>query len=171
MDHRDGTEPWPEMATYCSGFRMVGFCGSDLNSFRGLNPLVSFPRIPGHEVSASIVKGSRVDPRSGWMWLFLRIPVAGNARHATAAVPMPANSTRLWAYSETARSRNTSRTSRKIYPAKLTLKSCAWWNPYCGVSRGGPWTRDRGRYGRGHGLRRRGTRRRGCCPALGAPGP
>ena len=36
--------------------RMVGFCGSDLNSFRGLNPLVSFPRIPGHEVSATIVQ-------------------------------------------------------------------------------------------------------------------
>ena len=39
--------------------RMVGFCGSDLNSFRGRNPLVSFPRIPGHEVSATIVEGSR----------------------------------------------------------------------------------------------------------------
>jgi threonine dehydrogenase-like Zn-dependent dehydrogenase len=36
--------------------RMVGFCGSDLNSFRGLNPLV-FPRILGHEVSATVVKG------------------------------------------------------------------------------------------------------------------
>ena len=38
--------------------RMVGFCGSDLNSFRGLNPLVSFPRIPGHEVAATVVQGS-----------------------------------------------------------------------------------------------------------------
>lgn len=37
--------------------RMVGFCGSDLNSFRGLNPLVSFPRIPGHEVSATVLQG------------------------------------------------------------------------------------------------------------------
>ena len=37
--------------------RMVGFCGSDLNSFRGLNPLVSFPRVPGHEVSATILEG------------------------------------------------------------------------------------------------------------------
>lgn len=36
---------------------MVGLCGSDLNSFRGLNPLVSFPRIPGHEVSATVVQG------------------------------------------------------------------------------------------------------------------
>lgn len=37
--------------------RMVGLCGSDLNSFRGLNPLVSFPRIPGHEICATVVEG------------------------------------------------------------------------------------------------------------------
>jgi len=37
--------------------RMVGFCGSDLNSFRGLNPLVSYPRILGHEVCATVVQG------------------------------------------------------------------------------------------------------------------
>jgi 2-desacetyl-2-hydroxyethyl bacteriochlorophyllide A dehydrogenase len=42
--------------------RMVGFCGSDLNSFRGLNPLVTFPRIPGHEVSATIVQGDSTVP-------------------------------------------------------------------------------------------------------------
>jgi len=36
--------------------RMVGFCSSDLNSFRGLNPLVSYPRILGHEVSATVVE-------------------------------------------------------------------------------------------------------------------
>jgi threonine dehydrogenase-like Zn-dependent dehydrogenase len=41
--------------------RMVGFCGSDLNSFRGLNQLVSFPRIPGHEVSATIVHCEGID--------------------------------------------------------------------------------------------------------------
>jgi 2-desacetyl-2-hydroxyethyl bacteriochlorophyllide A dehydrogenase len=39
--------------------RMVGFCGSDLNSFRGLNPLISFPRILGHEVCATIVHAGR----------------------------------------------------------------------------------------------------------------
>jgi threonine dehydrogenase-like Zn-dependent dehydrogenase len=42
--------------------RMVGLCGSDLNSFRGKNPMVSFPRIPGHEVAATIVSGSPLDP-------------------------------------------------------------------------------------------------------------
>src|SRR5215472_5591138 len=36
--------------------RMVGFCGSDLNSFRGFNPLVTYPRILGHEVSATVVE-------------------------------------------------------------------------------------------------------------------
>lgn len=32
----------------------VGFCGSDLNTFRGFNPLVTLPRIPGHEIGARI---------------------------------------------------------------------------------------------------------------------
>lgn len=34
--------------------RRLGFCGSDLATFRGLNPLVSYPRIPGHEIAAVI---------------------------------------------------------------------------------------------------------------------
>ena len=38
--------------------RMIGLCGSDLNSFRGKNPMVSFPRIPGHEIGATVVSGS-----------------------------------------------------------------------------------------------------------------
>jgi len=32
----------------------VGFCGSDLNTFRGLNPLVKLPIIPGHEIGAIV---------------------------------------------------------------------------------------------------------------------
>jgi threonine dehydrogenase-like Zn-dependent dehydrogenase len=35
--------------------KRVGLCGSDLNSYRGMNPLVQFPRILGHEVAATIV--------------------------------------------------------------------------------------------------------------------
>jgi len=39
----------------------VGLCGSDLNTYRGLFPLVTYPRIPGHEVSGGIVaKGEQV---------------------------------------------------------------------------------------------------------------
>lgn len=36
--------------------RRVGLCGSDLNSYRGRNPLVTFPRVPGHEIAATIVE-------------------------------------------------------------------------------------------------------------------
>jgi len=32
----------------------VGFCGSDLSTFLGKNPMVKMPVIPGHEVSATI---------------------------------------------------------------------------------------------------------------------
>ncbi len=34
--------------------KYVGFCGSDLSTFLGKNPLVQYPRIPGHEISAII---------------------------------------------------------------------------------------------------------------------
>ncbi len=36
--------------------RVVGMCGTDLSTFRGKNPLVSYPRIPGHEIAATIVE-------------------------------------------------------------------------------------------------------------------
>src|SRR5882672_4747933 len=42
--------------------RMIGLCGTDLSSFRGKNPLITFPRIPGHEVAATIVVGSKENP-------------------------------------------------------------------------------------------------------------
>jgi len=32
----------------------VGFCGSDLNTFKGLNPLVRLPIVPGHEIGGLI---------------------------------------------------------------------------------------------------------------------
>ncbi|MBT0957178.1 zinc-binding alcohol dehydrogenase family protein [Alphaproteobacteria bacterium KMM 3653] len=34
----------------------VGLCGSDLNTYSGLNPLVSLPRIPGHEIGGIITE-------------------------------------------------------------------------------------------------------------------
>lgn len=42
--------------------RMVGLCGSDLNSFRGRNPLVKFPRIPGHEIAATVAGANAAFP-------------------------------------------------------------------------------------------------------------
>ncbi|HEY6414079.1 MAG TPA: alcohol dehydrogenase catalytic domain-containing protein, partial [Edaphobacter sp.] len=37
--------------------KMVGMCGTDLNTFRGRNGMVTFPRVPGHEVAAEVVEG------------------------------------------------------------------------------------------------------------------
>ena len=34
--------------------RHVGFCGSDLSTYLGKNPMVRYPRVPGHEISAVI---------------------------------------------------------------------------------------------------------------------
>ncbi len=34
--------------------KRIGYCGSDLSTFKGLNPLVAYPRIPGHEIAAVI---------------------------------------------------------------------------------------------------------------------
>ena len=50
----------------------VGLCGSDLNTFKGLNPLVQLPRIPGHEIGGEIVAAgppSSVARPSGVMWV------------------------------------------------------------------------------------------------------
>jgi 2-desacetyl-2-hydroxyethyl bacteriochlorophyllide A dehydrogenase len=38
--------------------RKVGLCGSDLNSYRGCNPMVSYPRILGHEVAAIVAEAN-----------------------------------------------------------------------------------------------------------------
>lgn len=56
----------------------VGFCGSDLNTFRGLNPLVSYPRIPGHEIAGRIVERG------------LGVPDSLNVGHAVTVLPYTA---------------------------------------------------------------------------------
>ncbi len=42
--------------------KYVGFCGSDLNTFLGKNPMVRYPRVPGHEISAEIAEAGRGVP-------------------------------------------------------------------------------------------------------------
>jgi threonine dehydrogenase-like Zn-dependent dehydrogenase len=56
--------PEPRVEEGCAllRVRMIGLCGSDLNSYRGKNPLVQFPRIPGHEIAATIVESPRGIP-------------------------------------------------------------------------------------------------------------
>jgi 2-desacetyl-2-hydroxyethyl bacteriochlorophyllide A dehydrogenase len=52
---REVEEPRPAEDEILLQVRRIGLCGSDLNSYRGKNPLVSYPRIPGHEIAATVV--------------------------------------------------------------------------------------------------------------------
>ncbi len=48
--------------------KLLGFCGTDLNTFRGGNPLVTYPRVPGHEIAAvidSLAPGAPAALRAG----------------------------------------------------------------------------------------------------------
>lgn len=56
LESEVGEQPKPELMPghVLVRVRFVGMCGSDLSSFRGKNPLVTYPRIPGHEISATI---------------------------------------------------------------------------------------------------------------------
>ncbi len=49
---REKPEPGP--GELLLKLKYIGFCGSDLSTFLGKNPLVQYPRVPGHEISAVI---------------------------------------------------------------------------------------------------------------------
>ena len=49
-------QPRPASGEVLLKTRFIGMCGTDLSTFRGKNPLVSYPRIPGHEIAATIVE-------------------------------------------------------------------------------------------------------------------
>ena len=50
----DVPKPEPGPGEVLVRIRLAGLCGTDLSTFRGRNPLVSYPRIPGHEVAAVV---------------------------------------------------------------------------------------------------------------------
>jgi len=41
---------------------LVGLCGTDLNSYRGKNPLITYPRVIGHEIAATVLEGTEAIP-------------------------------------------------------------------------------------------------------------
>lgn len=49
-------DPRPGPGEVLVDVRHIGLCGSDLATFAGLNPLVSLPRIPGHELGVVILE-------------------------------------------------------------------------------------------------------------------
>lgn len=55
-------EPVPAKGEVKLKINYVGFCGSDLSTFMGKNPMVDYPRVPGHEISAVIVSAGEEVP-------------------------------------------------------------------------------------------------------------
>lgn len=54
----DLPEPSPTPGNVLLRVALVGMCGTDLTTFRGGNAMVTFPRVPGHEVAATVVETS-----------------------------------------------------------------------------------------------------------------
>lgn len=50
----DVPDPQPGPEDVLLGVRYVGLCGSDLKTYLGQNPLIDYPRVPGHEVAAVV---------------------------------------------------------------------------------------------------------------------
>ena len=105
--------------------RMIGLCGSDLNSFRGKNPMVTFPRIPGHEVAATIVEGSKEDPALAAGVNVTMSPYTSCGKCASCLRQRPNacqfNET-LGVQRDGALTEYIAMPAEKLYPANLTIK-------------------------------------------------
>ena len=55
-------EPVPGADEVLIRLEYVGFCGSDLNTYLGRNPMVKLPVIPGHEIGAVVEKVGEAVP-------------------------------------------------------------------------------------------------------------
>ena len=104
----DVAEPVAAPGDVLLRIRTVGYCGSDLNTYRGLNPLVGYPRVPGHEIAATVEHVGR-DVPPGMLAAGMDVTVvpprrAASAPPVAAGAVTPAGTTRHWAYSVTARS-------------------------------------------------------------------
>lgn len=42
----------------------MGICGSDIGAFRGTNPLVTYPRILGHEIVGTVIESGKGMPNN-----------------------------------------------------------------------------------------------------------
>lgn len=56
------TEPERRAGDLLLQVNLVGLCGTDLNSYRGKNPLVTYPRVIGHEIAATVLEGNSAIP-------------------------------------------------------------------------------------------------------------
>jgi len=105
--------------------RRIGLCGSDLNSYRGKNPLVKYPRIPGHEVAATIVEGSATNSKLAKGVDVTMSPYTNCGKCASCLRNRPnacAFNETLGVQRDGALAEYICMPAEKLYPAKLSLK-------------------------------------------------
>jgi threonine dehydrogenase-like Zn-dependent dehydrogenase len=112
--------------------KRVGLCGSDLNSFRGKNPMVTFPRILGHEVAATVIKDTQGFPQLSEGTNVTLSPYTSCGRCASCKRDRPNacqfNQT-LGVQRDGALTEYIAIPPEKLYPAKLTLEELALVEP------------------------------------------
>jgi len=54
----DIPEPTPQPNELLLQVEMAGLCGTDLHSFRGRNAMLTYPRVLGHEIAATVLTGT-----------------------------------------------------------------------------------------------------------------
>jgi threonine dehydrogenase-like Zn-dependent dehydrogenase len=110
--------------------RMVGMCGSDLSTFRGTNPLVSYPRVLGHEVAATVLESGSSGVAAGSHVTILPYTSCGQCASCRRG------RTNACQYNQTmgvqrdgAMTEVISVPGEKLYPARLSLKELALVEP------------------------------------------
>ena len=106
--------------------RMIGLCGTDLNTFRGKNPLVTFPRVLGHEVAATILhagSGLPNDLREGAAVTLAPYTACGQCASCLRGRPNACSSNQtLGVQRDGALTERIAIPAEKLYGAQLSLK-------------------------------------------------
>ena len=76
----------------------VGFCGGDLNGYRGLFELQEYPNVLGHEVGATIVETGADVPETLRPGMQTRTSTVAFVYPAGRAEPTPVRITKRWAF-------------------------------------------------------------------------
>jgi threonine dehydrogenase-like Zn-dependent dehydrogenase len=106
--------------------RMIGLCGTDLNTYRGKNPLVTFPRVLGHEVAATILStgsGLSNDLQEGTAVTLAPYTACGQCASCIRGRPNACSSNQtLGVQRDGALTERIAIPAEKLYRAKLSLK-------------------------------------------------
>ena len=101
---------------------LVGFCGTDLTTFRGGNAMVQYPRILGHEVAATVIEGG-IDLAPGTLVTLSPYTACGACPSCLRARPNACRSNQtMGVQRDGAMTEHLSIPRSRLYPARLAKK-------------------------------------------------